>query len=114
MYVKETTYSLFLSIEGELRESLQALTGLEVTASADMMIKEITTSEDVADLHSTAHFEIEDIDIQDLLFQMIVKLYVTMRGHSYSNALMEKFKQSKKKFTQRSKSPRRDVYEKSN
>ena len=30
LYVKETMYSLFLSIEGELRERLQALTGLEV------------------------------------------------------------------------------------
>ena len=41
LYVKETTYSLFFSIEGELRERLQALTGLEVTASADRASKSI-------------------------------------------------------------------------
>ena len=45
-YVKETTYSLFLSSEVELRERLPALTGLE-PLSADVMIKEISSSEDV-------------------------------------------------------------------
>ena len=45
-YVKETTYSLFLSIEVELRERLLALTGLE-SLSVDVMVKEISSSEDV-------------------------------------------------------------------
>ena len=114
-YVKETTYSLFLSIEVELRERLPALTGLE-PLSADVMIKEISSSEDVLFYWQicSADFEIEDTEVHDLLLQMIVKLYVTMRGHSYSNSLMEIFKQSKKKFTQRSKSLRRDLYESGN
>jgi len=116
LYMKETTYSLFLSIEAELREHLQALTGLEPTSSADVMIKEITSSEDVLFFWHicSADFEIEDNEVHDMLLQMILKLYVTMRGHSYSNALMEKFKQSKKKSTQRSKSLRRDIYESGN
>ena len=115
LYVKETTYSLFISIEGEVREHLQALTGLETTSNVDAMIKEVTSSEDVLFYWHicSADFEVEDNEVHNLLLQMIVKLYVTMRGHSYSNALMEKFKQSKKKFTQRSKSVRRNIYERS-
>ena len=113
VYVKETTYSLFLSIETEVRAHLQGLTGLKPSSSADIMIKEITSSEDVLFywLICSADFEIEDSEVHDLLLQMITKLYVSMRGHSYSNALLEKFKQSKKKLIQRSKSLRRDVYE---
>ena len=78
-YVKETTYSLFLSIEVELRERLPALTGLE-PLSADVMIKEISSSEDVLFYWQicSADFEIEDTEVHDLLLQMIVKLYVTM------------------------------------
>ena len=38
-YVKETTYSLFLSIEVELRECLPALTGLELS-NTDVMIRD--------------------------------------------------------------------------
>lgn len=94
LYVKETTYSLFLSIEAELRERLQALTGLEPTSSTDVMIKEITSSEDVLFYWQicSADFDVEDNEVYDLLLYKIVKLYVTMRGYSYSNALMEKFK----------------------
>ena len=110
--MKETTYSLFLSIEVELRECLPGLTGLE-PLSADVMIKDISSSEDVLFYWQicSADFEIE---VHDFLLQMIVKLHVTMRGHSYSNSLMEIFKQSKKKFTQHSESLLRDLYESGN
>ena len=113
LYVKETTYSLFLSIETEVRANLQELTGVKPTSSADVMIAKITKSEDVLFYWQicSADFEIEDSEVHDLLLQMITKLYMNMRGHSYSNALMERFKQSKKKLIQRSKSLRRDVYE---
>ena len=113
LHVKETTYSLFLSIETEVRVHLQGLTSLKQKSSIDIMTKEITKSEDVLFYWQicSADFEIEDSEVHDLLLKVIIKLYMSMRGHSYSNALMEKFKQSKKKFVQRSKSLRRDVYE---
>lgn len=92
MYVKETTYSLFLSIEGEIREHLQALTSSKPISKIEM-INKITSSEDVLFYWqiSSADFEIEDTEVHDLLLEMMAKLYFTMRGHSYSNALMEKF-----------------------
>ena len=77
------------------------------------MLKEISSSEDVLFIGKSAcsaDFEIEDTEVHDLLLQMIVKLYVTMQGHSYSNSLIEIFKQSKKKFTRRSKRLRRDLH----
>lgn len=60
---------------------------------------------------ATADFEIESEEIHDILLNMIVKLYVTMRGFSYASMLMEKFKQSLRKSMQRSKSLHRDLYE---
>ena len=58
------------------------------------MLKEISSSEDVLFIGksaSSADFEIEDTEVHDLLLQMIVKLYVTMQGHLYSNSLIEMF-----------------------
>ena len=77
------------------------------------MINEITKSKNVLFYWQIclADFEIKDSEVHDLLLQMITKLYMSMQGHSYSNALMEKFKQSKKKLIQHSKSLSRDAYE---
>ena len=106
------TYSLFLSIEEETRECLKTL--LNPTSKCkEEIIKVITTSENVLFywLIATADFEIDDNEVHELLLQMIVELYVTMRGFSYASSWMEKFKQSTKKSTQQSKSLRRDLYE---
>ena len=96
-YLKETTYSLFISIEEETRECLKML--LHPTSkSKKEMIKVLTNNECVFFywLITTADFDIDDHEIHDILLQMMVELYVTMRGFSYASSWMEKSKQSAK------------------
>ena len=57
----------------------------------------------------TANFEVDDLDTHSTLLNMIVDLFITIRGFSYSNAWMEKFRQQEKT-TQKSKSLRRKLY----
>ena len=56
-----------------------------------------------------ANFEVDDLDTHSTLLNMIVDLFITIRGFSYSNAWMEKFRQQEKT-TQKSKSLRRKLY----
>ena len=44
-----------------------------------------------------------DEEMYKLLLHKIVKLYLTVRGHSYASNLMEKHKQAMAKGTQRAK-----------
>ena len=112
-HVKETTYALFLSIEEEIRDCLKTLVTPAPKSKCEIL-KKVTDSEDVQFywLITTADFEIDDRETHETLLQMIVELYLTMRGYSYASVWMEKFKQATKKSTQHSKSLRRDLYEK--
>ena len=111
-HVKETTYSLLLSIEEEIQCCLRTLTTATPKSKCEI-IKQVTSSEDVQFywLITTADFEFDDRETHETLLYMIVELYLTIRGYSYASAWMEKFKQFTKTATQRSKSLRRDLYE---
>ena len=111
-HVKETTYALLLSIEGEMRCCLRTLTTVTPKSKSEI-IKQVTSSEDVQFywLITTADFEFDDRETHEKLLYMIVELYLTIRGYSYASTWMEKFKQFTKTATQRSKSLRRDLYE---
>ena len=50
-----------------------------------------------------------DSEESDELLKMIIKHYVTMRGVSFAAAFMEKYKQSTKKTTQKSKGLRKTL-----
>ena len=112
-HVKETTYAVFLSIEEEIRDCLKTLV-THTPKSKCEILKKVTNSEDVQFywLITTADFEIDDVETHETLLQMIVELYLTVRGYSYASVWMEKYKQATKKSIQRSKSLRRDLYEK--
>ena len=43
-------------------------------------------------VYKTAIFEKDDRETHETLLQMIVELYLTMRGYSYASTWMEKFK----------------------
>ena len=54
-----------------------------------------------------------DDDLSLLLRQMMIELFVTIRGHAFANSCMELYKQHKKKNLQKAKAVRRKVYESS-
>ena len=89
-YLKETTYSLFVSIEEEARESLKMLLH-PISKCKEKVIKTITTNENVLFywLIATANFDIDDREVHDILLTMIVELYVTMRRYWYASSWIE-------------------------
>ena len=46
-----------------------------------------------------------------MLLDMIIELYVTIRGFAFANSCMELYKQLKKLTLQKSKATRRKIYE---
>ncbi|XP_065894524.1 uncharacterized protein [Dysidea avara] len=100
----------------EVRECLKMLLGSNPAAGKkEEIVEKVTSSDDVEFywLISTADFKIGEKEVHSALLKEIVQLYVTIRGFSYASFWMEKFKQSAKKSTQRSKSLRRDLYDSS-
>ena len=69
-YLKETTYSLFVSIEEEARESLKMLLH-PISKCKEKVIKTITTNENVLFywLIATANFDIDDHEVHDIYSQ---------------------------------------------
>ena len=99
-----------------MRECLKMLLGSNPAAGKkEEIVEKVISSDDVEFywLISTADFEIGEKEVHSALLKEIVQLYVTIRGFSYASFWMEKFKQSAKKSTQRSKSLRRDLYDSS-
>jgi len=109
-HVKTTTYKLFCAMEYQLRESLSLFSKTSLH-SREKMAEDIATNEDVQFywLISSADFDVEDQSAQDLLLRKIAKEFVTVRVFAKTGAWMEKFKQSAKKSTQRTRSFRSEL-----
>ena len=112
-YVKDTTFQLFCAIEYQVRPALIALKKPSPPSKADI-IKRVISDDDVQFywLIASADFEIDDNETQDILLKKLVELFLTVRRFSLTGVWMERYKQNKKKGTQRAKSLRRDLYEK--
>lgn len=111
-HIKETTFQLFHVLEYQVRNVLKSLEKPLPSCKADL-IKKVITDDDVQFhwLIATADFEIDNKQTHDTLLKMIVELYVTIRGFSKASAWLEKYKQSTKRSTQRTKSLRRELYD---
>lgn len=109
-HVRENTYYFFCTLEEETQIQLQQL-AQSAFAARKRMIEAIVSSEDVQFywLIVSADFEVNDDEVQSILLTMITELYLTMRGFSFANNWVEKFKQATKRSTQKSKSLRREL-----
>ena len=99
---------MFLALEHQVRDILKSLEKPLPPCKVDIIIKNVIIDDDVQFhwLITTADFEIDDEETHDALLKMIVELYVTF---SKANAWLEKYKQSTKTTTQRTKSLRREL-----
>jgi len=111
-HVKEFTYQFFLAVEEAVRSALQKLAHPVPPSKLDM-IQKITDDEDVEYYWSivAANFEFDDREIHEVLLNKIAELYVTVRGFSYANGWLEKYKQRTKESTQKRKSLCREVHD---
>jgi len=50
------------------------------------------------------------VEVSDELLQMVTDLFLTVRSHAFTKGFMEKYKQSSKKGTQKSKSLRKQLF----
>ena len=87
-----------------------------ITSRKDSIKHRLTSSANVQFYWSiaSAAFEIDSDDLTSSLLDMITDLFIAMRGNSYANALIERYKQTQKKSTQRSKGIRKRLYTEKN
>ena len=103
--VNNVTFDVFLAIEQEVRKILRCGTAVELT---DEVMTNIAGSEDVSFFWSLVCGDWEE-ESSTALLQMIVNQYVKIRGFSYADALVEIFKTTNKKTTQKSKGIRKQL-----
>ena len=110
--VRNTTFQVFCALEEEIRPSLRAFVLDSTHTDKAKAITTLISSNDVQFYWciAAADFDIEDEETHAQLLQKIVELFVTVRGFAYASAWVEKYKQSKDKSTQRSKSLRKKLY----
>ena len=111
-HVHETTFQLLCALEEELRTHLHALSSPNTSGLRSKFVSMLINNEDVQFYWciTTADFEVDDAEVHNHLLQMIVELFVTVRGFAYASSWIEHYKQSVKKSTQRSKSLRKELY----
>ena len=103
MSINNITFELFLAMEYELRSHIGAQNIYKEAAS------HIKTSEDVLfflwDIISTNWEE----KVISLLLNLMVQLWIKIRGFSYASAWVEMYKVTHKKTTQKSKGLRKEL-----
>ena len=108
--VQEGTYMLFASMEEEVREHFQ--TG-HVRHMKDGFKERVSiavsTNDEVLFHWCMLTAEIEEVHAQVVL-DMLITLWITIRGFSFASAFLEMYKQEKKRGLQQSKALRKDIH----
>ena len=97
-HVRETTFHLFRAFEDETRLHVSALCSPTAATVRAEFLDRLMGSEDVQFYWciAAANFEVEDVDVHNLLLRFIADLYLTIRGFSYASAGLENYKQAKR------------------
>ena len=97
-HVRENTFHFFCALEEEVQIQLKQL-AQAAHAARKKILQAIAASEDVQFywVIVKADFEDDDDETKSILLSMISELYLTMRGFSFANNWVEKFKQAAKK-----------------
>ena len=108
-HVREGTYMLFVAMEEEVREHFR-FGALEDSKERcrERLTTALSSNDEILFHWCMLTAEIEEIHAQTVL-DMLVSLWVTIRGFSFASAFIEMYKQEKKKALQRSKALRKDI-----
>ena len=104
--VNNMTFDVFVAIEEEVRKIIHKANS--IPNFNDHTKKSVVESEAVQFFWSMLSVEWEE-ESGDVLLEMIVNQYITVRGFSLASAWMEKFKQVSKITTQKSKGIRKEL-----
>ena len=107
--ISENTFEFFRTMEMVLRCVYNTETVQEMTsATRENLCRLITTNDDVLFYWCMVTVEVDEEEANTLL-EMIVNLWITVRGYSFAKSWMEMYKQAKKKSTQKCKALRRNL-----
>ena len=103
-HVNDMAYYLFYAIEEEVRCHLVLDLASKLSeGSKDIITSAVMDSEDVLFQWSLSGADRE-------LLQLIVKLYITIRGFSFANSCIELFKKAKKRTLQKGKGLCKEIF----
>ena len=105
-HISDTTYSLFHSMEEEIRKYLIPST---LNNSKEKIIKSIVENEEVLFEWCMISSNANEPESNELL-HMIVELYVTIRGFSFASSIVEMYKKRSKKVLQKGKGLRKELF----
>ena len=104
--VNYATFDVFVAIEEALRSMIRWSSGIPVFS--DRAKHDIIEDDDVQFFWSQLSQEWEE-ESGDVLLEMVVRQYVTVRGFAVASRWMEKYKQVIKKSTQKTKGKRKEL-----
>ncbi|KAL5471612.1 hypothetical protein EMCRGX_G029743 [Ephydatia muelleri] len=104
-FVNSLTFEVFIAMELEIRSQLQGCKPVNFLTDIAPTVK---NNEDVLFFWSMLSSNWDE-ESSTALFQMVVDLWLTVRGYSYTSAWIEKYKVSQKKSTQKSKGIRKQL-----
>ena len=110
-HVSDTTFMVFQSMEEVVREHLRKsnMQSLSLSGGKHILIGKITSGEDVRFNWCIAAADFGEAE-EKILLEMIVELWVTIRGFSFVSGWIEQYKQANKKTLQKSKALRSGLF----
>ncbi len=108
-HISDVTYKFFHCMEMLVRKVFHRNNVRNFnTETKDRLIISILHDEEVTSHWNNLMEEVES-DEANVLLKMVVELYITIRGYSFTKTLVEEYKQVAKKTTQKSKSLRKTI-----
>lgn len=106
IHISDTVFELFVAMERELRRHLNVKSASETKGIRDSAVEGIINNEDVK-----LHWSLISVNWveNEMLLNIIVNHWVTIRGFSFTGAFMEKYKQKHKKTVQKTKGLRKTL-----
>ncbi len=106
--INETVFQLFVAMEKEVRQHLNAGSANEEKGVRDGAVKGIADNEDVQMYWAQISVNWVATESNNLL-KTLINHWVTIRGFSCAGAFMEQYKQTNKKTVQKSKGRRKTL-----
>ena len=107
--IDDAMFQLLVSVEVEFRNHFTVANVTRNESLKDLAFRGIIENEDVLFYWTLISINWDSNEAPELL-KMIVEHYIMVRGFSFTSAFMEKFKQSTKKTTEKSKALRKTLH----
>ena len=109
-HVNDTTFMVFQSMEEVVRQHLRKSNMRSLSSGGKhLLITKLSSDEDVRFNWCIAAADFEEAE-EKILLDMIIELWVTIRGFSFVSGWIEQYKQSSKKTLQKSKALRSGLF----